>query len=271
MGNTSAMKKFSLFILFIAIGLNGQDNNESIVSPKVLDEHAFKVGEYLKYTIDYGILSAGYAELAIEKKSKKEGKWTYHMSGYGRTTGVTEWAFRTRDYYDTYISETDLLPVEFIRDVDEGGYLIDRHVYFNHENLTAKDTKLDIDSSLAINPGAQDLLSAFYYLRCLDVSDLKKGDKIQLTIFMDHENYPFQLKYLGKETVKIDAGKVKCLKFIPVVQDGRVFRDEESITLWVSDDENKIPVYIKAKLKVGSVKVRLDAYKNLKSTLTFES
>ena len=67
------MKKLSLLILFIALGLNGQENNESIVSPKVLDEHAFKVGEYLKYTIDYGIISAGYAELAIEKKSKKEG------------------------------------------------------------------------------------------------------------------------------------------------------------------------------------------------------
>ena len=263
------MKKLSLLILFIAIGLNGQENNETIVSPKVLDQHAFKVGEYLKYSLDYGIVSAGYAELNIEKKSKKNGKWTYHMAGFGRTTGITDWAFRTRDYYDTYISETDLLPVEFVRDVDEGGYLINRHVYFNHDNLTAKDSKLSLDSSIAINPGTQDLLSAFYYLRCLDVTDLKKGDKIQLTIFMDHENYPFQLKYLGRETVKIDAGKVKCLKFMPVVQDGRVFRDEESITLWVSDDENKIPVYIKSKLAVGSVKVKLDEYKNLKSPLTF--
>ncbi len=263
------MKKLGLLILFIAVGLNGQENNEHIVSPKVLEQHAFKVGEYLRYTLDYGIVSAGYAELSIEKKSKKEGKWTYHMAGFGRTTGITDWAFRTRDYYDTYISEEDLLPVEFIRDVDEGGYLINRHLYFNHEELTAKDSKLSIDTSIAINPGARDLLSAFYYLRCLEVSDLQRGDKIQLTIFMDHENYPFQLKYLGRETVKIDAGKVNCLKFIPVVQDGRVFRDEESITLWVSDDANKIPVYIKSKLKVGSVKVKLDEYKNLKSPLTF--
>ncbi len=263
------MKKLGLLILFIAVGLNGQENNEHIVSPKVLEQHAFKVGEYLRYTLDYGIVSAGYAELSIEKKSKKEGKWTYHMAGFGRTTGITDWAFRTRDYYDTYISEEDLLPVEFIRDVDEGGYLINRHLYFNHEELTAKDSKLSIDTSIAINPGARDLLSAFYYLRCLEVSDLQRGDKIQLTIFMDHENYPFQLKYLGRETVKIDAGTVNCLKFIPVVQDGRVFRDEESITLWVSDDANKIPVYIKSKLKVGSVKVKLDEYKNLKSPLTF--
>lgn len=263
------MKKLSLLILFIAIGLNGQENNENIVAPKVLDDHAFKTGEYLKYNLDYGIVSAGYAELSIKEKLKKNGKWTYHMSGFGRTTGITEWAFRTRDYYDTYISEKDLLPVEFVRDVDEGGYLINRHLYFDHENLTAKDSKLNMDSSLAINPGSQDLLSALYFLRCLDVSNLNKGDKIQLTIFTDHENYPFQLKYLGRETVKIDAGKIKCLKFIPVVQDGRVFSEEESVILWVSDDENKIPIYIKSKLAVGSIKVRLDEYKNLKYPLTF--
>ena len=100
----------------------------------------------------------------------------------------------TNALYDTYISEKDLLPIEFIRDVDEGGYLINRHVFFDHNSLTAKDSKLSLDSSITINPGTQDLLSAFYYLRCLDVSDLNRGDKIQLTIFMDHENYPFQLK-----------------------------------------------------------------------------
>lgn len=264
------MKKLSLLILFVSLTLTGQENSGTIVSPKVLKDRAFKVGEYLKYTIDYGIISAGYAELSIEKKIKKQGVWTYHMAGFGRTTGVTDWAFRTRDYYDTYISEKSLLPVEFIRDVDEGGYLINRHLYFDHNNLTVKDTELSSDSLMTIEPSTQDLLSAFYYLRNLDVSELNRGDKIQLTLFMDHENYPFQLKYLGKESVKISHGNIRCLKFIPVVQDGRVFRDEESVTLWVSDDANKVPVYIKSKLRVGSVKVRLDSYKNLKSPLDFK-
>lgn len=263
------MKKLLLLLLALGLGLKAQDNN-GIVNLKLLDDHAFRVGEYLKYTIDYGIVSAGYAELSIEKKSIKNGQSAYHMAGFGRTTGITDWAFRTRDYYDTYISEKTMLPVEFIRDVDEGGYLIDRHVYFNHEQLTAKDIKLSTDSTIAINPRSQDLLSAFYYLRCLDASDLQRGNTIQLTIFMDHENYPFQLKYIGRETVKIKAGKINCLKFIPIVQDGRVFRDEESITLWVSDDANKIPIYIKSKLRVGSIKVRLEDYRNLKFPLNFQ-
>jgi hypothetical protein len=265
------MKKWSLVLAIIVLSVYGQSNGHNgVVNVKRLPSPAFKTGEYLKYSLDYGIVSAGYAELSVKKKFKKKGKWVYHMSGFGRTTGVTDWAFRTRDYYDTYISESELKPVEFIRNVDEGGYKINRHILFDHKNEKAIDLKLSKDSSLTILPDAQDLLSSFYYLRCLDASQLKKGDKIQINIYLDHEDFPFQLRYLGKEMVKMKGGKIRCLKFVPVVQDGRVFRDEESITLWVSDDANKVPVYVKSKLRVGSVKMKLTDYSNLKYPLKIQ-
>ena len=88
-------------------------------------------------------------------------------------------------------------------------------------------------------------------------------------MFFDQEVYKFKLKLLGREEIKTKFGKVKTLKFRPYVQSGRVFKEEESLTLWVSDDENKIPVKIQASLLVGSLKAELIEYKGLKNTTTF--
>jgi len=117
-----------------------------------------------------------------------------------------------------------------------------------------------------VKEGVQDLLSAFYYLRNnYNSNDITIGQEITLNmLFDDDETFKFKLKFLGRETVRTKFGKVKCLKFRPYVQSGRVFKEEESLTLWVSDDENKIPVSIKADLAVGSLKADLDEFKGLK-------
>ena len=83
-------------------------------------------------------------------------------------------------------------------------------------------------------------------------------------MFFDEENYKFRLKFLGRETVKTEFGKVKALMFRPYVMAGRVFKEQESLTLWVSADENKIPLKIKADLRVGSLRAELESFKGLK-------
>ena len=65
--------------------------------------------------------------------------------------------------------------------------------------------------------------------------------------------------------VKKKFGKVNTMIFRPIVQSGRVFKEEESLTVWVSDDENKVPLRIKADLAVGSLKADLEAFKGLKN------
>ena len=110
----------------------------------------------------------------------------------------------------------------------------------------------------------QDLISAFYYLRNFyDTSSLKEGEDISLNMFFDQENYLFKLRFLGRETIETAFGKVRCLKLRPFVQSGRVFSEQESVTLWVSDDQNKIPLKIRADLRVGSIDCDLDRFKNL--------
>ena len=111
----------------------------------------------------------------------------------------------------------------------------------------------------------QDLISVFYFFRNqLDIDNLKENQAIEADLFFDDENYRFKTVYLGKERIKTKYGKVEALKFRPYVQAGRVFEEEESLTLWVSNDQNKIPLKIKAKLAVGSLEADLDGFKNLK-------
>ena len=107
------------------------------------------------------------------------------------------------------------------------------------------------------------MISAFYYLRTLNTDTIKAGDEIDLNMFFDSKTFAFKLRFLGKEIIKTKFGKIKTIKLRPVVQSGRVFKESESVTIWVTDDENKIPIRLKASLAVGSLRAELKAFKGL--------
>ena len=127
------------------------------------------------------------------------------------------------------------------------------------------DLKEHTKSTVDIEKNIQDLVSAYYYLRNnYDTETIQKGSIVELNIFFDSEIFLFKLKYLGRETIQTKFGKIKCIKFRPYVMAGRVFKEEESLTLWVTADKNKIPIKIKADLRVGSLRADLEALKGLK-------
>ena len=151
--------------------------------------------------------------------------------------------------------------------IDEGGHTKNLRIKFNHElgQATINDLKHKKDTVVSVDEQVQDMVSAYYFLRSNYNKDLiKVGDVVSLNMFFDEENYKFKLKFLGKETINTTFGKIKTLKFRPYVMAGRVFKEEESLTLWVSDDDNKIPLRIKADLAVGSLRADLEAFKGLK-------
>ena len=197
------MKRIAFLILCFSIAAIGQKENRSaVIQPEVSSTPAFSEGEYLKYRVHYGFIDAGYAELEVDSKTKRRGKDVLHIKGFGRSTGIVELTFRTRDYYETYFDTENLVPVEFIRDVDEGGYVTKRHLIFDHDNEKVKDLELESENLFRIKKGMQDLFSAFYYARSLDAKNLNKGDKIPIDIFLDHEDFAMQLEFMGKETIK---------------------------------------------------------------------
>lgn len=265
------MKRVALSLIFLLVLCNfswapvsgGGDGLRS------LNHDAFKVGEFLQYRIHYGIINAGIAELKIQGTTTRRGREVYHMVGTGRSTGMAEWFFKTRDRYETYMDTRAMVPWEFIRDVNEGGFIIKRHIIFDHYTNKAVDLELDKKKSFDIGKNAQDMFSTFYYARCIDTDTLRVGESVPINMFLDHEMYPFQFKYLGEEVLDTKFGKIKCRKFRPLVQSGRVFKEKEGMLLWVSADKNKIPIRLESELAVGSIDVDLMDYRNTRHPLKF--
>lgn len=229
---------------------------------------AFKEGEWLKFRLHYSFLNASYATLHLTKE-RLHGEELYHVVATGKTTGFASLFFKVDDTYQTYFTPKKIEPIKFKREVNEGGYTMDLEVDFDHDNQTAilRDNKKDTLYNFKTQKGIQDIISAFYYLRNkVSLSDLRIGDFTVISMLFDDDGvFPFKLEYLGKETLNTKYGKVSCLKFRPYVQSGRVFEAQESITLWISNDENKIPIRIKADIAVGSIKADLDGYNGLRN------
>jgi Protein of unknown function (DUF3108) len=231
------------------------------------EESAFNKGEWLKFKMSYsGWMKAGNATLLIKEDVINEIP-VYHVVGNGWTTGPIKWFFKVIDRYESYFDKQTGLPYKFIRDINEGGYTKKIEIDFDQDNQKAyiDDKKKNKKFIIETKPNVQDLVSAYYYFRNqIDASNLKKGDEFTTDMFFDKENYGFKLKYLGQETIRTKFGKVKTLKFRPHVMAGRVFKEEESLTLWVSNDKNRIPLRIKANLAIGSLRADLEAFKGLK-------
>jgi hypothetical protein len=226
---------------------------------------AFQKGEVLKFRLHYGIIDAGTATLEVKNEEKKFGdRSAYHIVGTGETKGAFDWFFKVRDRYETYIDEKAIAPWVFIRRVDEGGYKINQNYVFNHYK---KSVNAD-GKNFEIPQYAQDMLSSFYYARCLDFSNAKPGQIFSMESFMDNEVYPVKIRYIGREIITTSLGTFRCIKFRPVVQTGRVFKKEEDLNVWITDDKNHIPVRAQAEILVGSIKMDLLEYKNLANPLS---
>ena len=109
----------------------------------------------------------------------------------------------------------------------------------------------------------QDMLSAFYHARTLDLSTAKPGDIFAMNAFVDKEIFPVKIKFIARETITTDLGTFKCLKFRPIIQKGRVFKNEEDLNVWISDDKNHIPILGQCNVLVGSIKAELTGYSGL--------
>ncbi|TRW22597.1 DUF3108 domain-containing protein [Flavobacterium zepuense] len=254
------MKKLIALIMFFTAG-------------DVFSQDAFKVGETLKFRIHYGVVNAGNATLEV-KEATRDNKKVFHVVGNGVTTGMTKFFFKVNDVYETYFDKNTGKPYQYVRKIDEGGYTKNQEGFFNQANNTVlvKDYKHKSQKTISVTENVQDIMSTFYYLRNHpSVDKLKVGEAITVDMFFDEEVTKFKLKFIGREDIKTKFGTVSTMIFRPYVQAGRVFKEEESLTVWISDDANKIPLRIKASLAVGSLKADLEGYSGLAHTFTVKS
>lgn len=229
-------------------------------------EDAYDVGEWFKFRIHYGIVNAGYATLEV-KDATINNKKTFHIVGKGYTTGMSRFFFKVDDLYESYIDKETRNPYQFVRKIDEGGYTKNQEGFFNQSSnkVLVKDYKHRTEKTIYVPKNTQDILSTFYYLRNHpNIDKLNIGESLAIDMFFDDETTKFKLKFMGRENITTKFGVVPAMIFRPLVQSGRVFKEQESVTVWISDDDNKVPLRIKASLAVGSIKADIDAYKGLK-------
>ncbi|MBI9038850.1 MAG: DUF3108 domain-containing protein [Bacteroidales bacterium] len=253
-----------LFCFFINHVLISQDFRE-------VENFAFKKGEKLKYRVYYDSwltagITAGIGTLSVKQGNRKfNDRNTYHIEVVGKSVGVFNLFFKVRDNFESFMDETALIPWYFVRRTKEGSFKKDDDVTFNQIEHYAQSNNGKID----IPPNVQDIVSSFYYLRNFDFDQIKNNE-LSVNFYLDDTVYNSKISFLGKEIVETEIGTFNCLKFSPMMATGEVFDDPYPLSVWITDDKNRIPVLLESKIIVGSVKIELIKYSGLANPLTSE-
>ena len=252
-----------LYLVAISFFLQAQCN---------VSDHVFGSGEEISYTVSYNWgpvwVNAGIVSFSVSQELYK-GKNTFHLKASGKTFPSYDLLFMVRDYYDSWIEPTQLTPLDFRRYTYEGGYSLLNTLNFNYSDKkiitnTKTNNNPQRTDTVDLAPCSFDMLGAIYYIRSLDFSSFKEGSKQQVKVFIDDGYYDINIRFLGKEMVENSDGKVyRCLKFAAKMVQGTIFKGDEDVLVWVSDDANKVPIYIEAKIIVGTVKAHLKDGKGL--------
>lgn len=232
-----------------------------------IQNNAFRQGEVLTYKVFYNLsplwVAAGEASFTTSE-AEINGHKVYHVVGTGSSFPSYEWIYKVRDRYESFIDSTTMLPVRFIRNVNEGSYHLHQDVLFDFGARKATTEKGVYDIPNCI----QDVISAVYYARSIDYNAYQPGTKIPFTMFLDNEVYHLYIRYIGKEVIKTKFGTFNAIKIKPLLIKGTLFRGGEKMEIWVSDDENHVPLRVNSPITVGSIKVDMINYENLRHPLS---
>ena len=254
-----------ILLLGYRSALAQQTKNNPVDTPvRVIKNSAFTFGEKLKYRVHYGFMNAATIDFEVKPNATlTAGKKTFHMVAYGRTISAFDWFMKVRDKYETHVDQQSLLPVAYYKDQLEGSYTDKDYAVFNHKTQVCVHEK----GKMKIEQDAVDLISAIYYFRTFDFSKAIPGQTYPFNIYLDNKMYSLSVKFLGRELLNSDVGKLRCIKLRPQLIVDRVFKDADDMTLWITDDSNHIPVRVQSDLRVGSLKIDLTEMKGLRNPL----
>ena len=252
---------------FLIIALCGLSFTAKNTNPCNIRNTAFKADEEVRMKVFYSTLGmyVGAGEAVFTSSLERyNGKPVYHLVGTGSTYSFFDGFFKVRDKYESYIDTTDLLPYKFVRNIDEGGYKKYNNVTFNHDANTAVST----NGVFKVTDCIQDVVSMVYYARNINFDKYKENDKILFDMFLDDEVFHMYIRYMGKETIKTRYGKFNAIKIRPLLIKGTIFEGGEKMTAWLSDDPNHLLLRAESPIAVGTIKVDMMAYKNLRHPLS---
>lgn len=238
--------------------------------------NAFKSGEQLNFSVVYnwGMVWLESASASFKIKSASvNNKPCFVFTGSGSTYPKYDWFFKVRDVFETTVDSATFRPLKFKADISEGNKN-DHHTYvFDwlkqrvYTIISRGKKKASIDT-LDFRLCNVDVLSAIYFARNIDYSQYAINDTIGISVLMDGAVFPLYIRYLGKEVYNSPLfGKYNCIKFRPLLVEGSIFRAGEHMTVWVTDDKNKVPLYVETEILVGKIKVSLSSMSGLKFPL----
>ncbi len=225
---------------------------------------SFQPGERLKYSIYYGPIRGGEAVLEVRQGKYNEKPVNYlHLNG--RTVGLANVLYSVDDTYESFTDiETDL-PYKSIRDIKEGSYKHYSEQVFDHWSREDSSIVYSTKVGQVLAPkNSNDILSAFYYIRNhLMWNPLTVGDTLVVETYFSDEIYTMRVRFMGYEDIKTKLGKVNCLRLVPIVITGRVFKNEDDMTVWFSNDKNFLPIRVRFNIIVGAAYCDLIEYSGL--------
>lgn len=225
---------------------------------------AFKPGEELRFRAYYhswvGNMTAGYATLRVNPVVQNvKGSPAYHIKAEGASTKAFNWFFEVYERFESWVHQESMLPLKYSRRTREGKFRKDEDYVFDHKKGLATSTR----AQTSITPKTYDIISALFYTRSLDFSNARKGQIFPIDFVYDDELSTSWVKFEGRDTIEVKMGRFACLKFKPKVLKGNVFDEDYPMTVWVTDDGNKIPLLAESEVIVGSVRLELIGYSNL--------
>jgi len=242
-----------------------------LISQKLapVQNEAFTAGEYLKYCAYYdsyltGKVTAGVVVAEVKFENRLiNGRETYHLIGTGKTKGAFNLFFKVDDRFESYVDREFMVPWWFIRNTKEGDYEYQDEVKFNQFTGTYSSTR----KNRAMPVGTQDLISAIYVARTIDLTHARPGDDFPVTFLLDDSIYVSVIRFVEKEELLLELGAFRCLRFQPLVVTGNVFSQPYPMDIWITDDKNHLPLLIKTAVIIGSVKLELIEFKGLANSL----
>ncbi|MEE9288219.1 MAG: DUF3108 domain-containing protein [Bacteroidota bacterium] len=223
---------------------------------RTVENKAFRVGEHLVFNIKYGFLKAGEAVMQILDLEEVQNRKCYRIHFGVKSVGLFSLFYKVEDRYETCLDVEGIFPWRYEQHIREGGYRRDVAAEFDQINHIAKTEQ----GKYPIPPYVHDIVSSFYYVRTQDFENARIGEKLHLHQFYKDSTYSLDVKFLGRQTVKVKAGKFRCIIVEPLVQQGGLFKRGGRIIIWLTDDEQKIPIKMTTKVPVGSIKAELREY-----------
>jgi len=262
------------FAVFCVLGLSGFVFEQKDTFPAVKND-SFRRGEVIHFKMTYGFFTVGKGSAHIAPTYYKiNNRDCFKVDVFGKTVGMVDWVADVDDQWGAYIDTAALIPHQFYRKIREGRYKKDEWTNFDQANKKIEVKSMNHKTGKMRDPKhydaqgyVRDMIGGFLYLRVMDFSKLKVGDTVPITGFFEDEFYKLGIVYKGKETIKLKVGRVRALKFQPVMPKNKMFDGENSVVAWFSDDKNRIPLKIDAEMFIGSAGVELVGFSGLKHPL----